>query len=116
LAPGAALPCHFPCFKLYKKQEIKPMSDTELLMKEVQTLPEGYAHEVLDFISRLKQGNNPAFLSSQNSISELPPAYSPEEALRKSAGRAAARRTNPALIVTSWKFSVKCEVNGNKLV
>jgi hypothetical protein len=33
------------------------MSDTELLMKEVQALPEGYVHEVLDFINHLKQGS-----------------------------------------------------------
>jgi hypothetical protein len=73
------------------------MSDTELLMKEVQGLPPGYAHKVLNFISRLKQGDSPAGFSGQTSVPELPPAYSPKEALRISAERAAARRTNPTL-------------------
>jgi hypothetical protein len=73
------------------------MSDTELLVKEIQSLPEGYAHEVLDFISRLKHKNSPTGLSEFNSVPELPSAYPPEEALHISAERAAARRVNPAL-------------------
>jgi hypothetical protein len=73
------------------------MSDTELLMKEVRSLPAGYIHEVLNFISCLKQKNSPAGLSGKNPVLSLPPAYSPEEALRISAERAAARRANPAL-------------------
>jgi hypothetical protein len=73
------------------------MSDTELLLREVQSLPEDRVHEVLNFINRLKQKNSPVFLSGQNSAFELLPAYSPEEALRKSAERAALRRANPAL-------------------
>jgi hypothetical protein len=64
------------------------MSDTELLIKEIRSLPFEYVREVLQFISRLKQGK---------SIDGLPPAYSTEEALRISAEKAAARRANPAL-------------------
>jgi hypothetical protein len=77
--------------------EVKWMSDTELLIEEVQALPKGYVHEVLNFISHLKQKNSPAGFPGKNSLPELPPAYSPEEALRKSAERAAARRANPVL-------------------
>jgi hypothetical protein len=76
------------------------MSDTELLVKEAQSLPPGCLREVLDFISRLKHEHTirgPAGGSGQNSVPELPLAYSLEEALRISAERAAARRANPAL-------------------
>jgi hypothetical protein len=66
------------------------MSDTELLIKEIETLPVDYAARVLDFIKSLKK--TPRTVSPG-----LPPAYSPEEALRVSAERSAARRANPAL-------------------
>jgi hypothetical protein len=68
------------------------MSDTELLIKEIEALPTGYAARVLDFIESLKK-TAPARTVAPG----LPPAYSPEEALCVSAGRSAARRANPAL-------------------
>jgi hypothetical protein len=46
----------FPGLRYVYGYEVKPMSDAELLIKEVQALPEGYVHEVLNFISRLKEG------------------------------------------------------------
>jgi hypothetical protein len=64
------------------------MSDTELLIKELETLPADYAARILDFI---------AFLKIPRPAGRFPPAYSPEEALRVSAARSVARRANPAL-------------------
>jgi hypothetical protein len=66
------------------------MSDTELLIKEVETLPADYVARILDFIQFLK-------MTPRTGSPCLPPAYSPEEALRVSAERSAARRANPAL-------------------
>jgi hypothetical protein len=66
------------------------MSDTELLIKEIETLPVDYTAKVLDFIKSLKETARPVSPG-------LPLAYSPEEALRVSAERSAARRANPAL-------------------
>jgi hypothetical protein len=66
------------------------MSDTELLIKEIEALPVGYAARILDFIEFLKK--MPRMVSPG-----FPPAYSPEEALRVSAERSAARYANPAL-------------------
>jgi hypothetical protein len=66
------------------------MSDTELLIKEIEALPTDYAARVLDFIESLKQ-------APRTVAPGLPPAYSPEVALRVSAERSAARRANPAL-------------------
>jgi hypothetical protein len=37
------------------KSEVKSMSDTELLVKEVQSLPPGCLQEVLDFVGYLRQ-------------------------------------------------------------
>jgi hypothetical protein len=67
------------------------MSETELLIKEIQTLPADYVTEVMNFIDLLKQGG-----SARKSYSGLP-VYSAEKALRVSAERAAVRRANPAL-------------------
>jgi hypothetical protein len=64
------------------------MLDT--LIKEIEALPVDYAARVLDFIEFLKK--TPRTVSPG-----FPPAYSPEEALRVSAERSAARRANPAL-------------------
>jgi hypothetical protein len=61
------------------------MSDTELLIKEIETLPVDYAARVLDFIKSLKETTR-----------TVPPGLPPEEALRVSAKRSAARRGNPA--------------------
>jgi hypothetical protein len=66
------------------------MSDTELLIKEIETLPVDYVVRILDFIEFLKK--TPRTVSPG-----FPPAYSPEEALRVSAERSAAKRANPAL-------------------
>jgi hypothetical protein len=68
------------------------MSDTELLIKEIETLPVDYVARILDFIEFLKKT-----APSRKVSPALPPAYSPEEALRVSAERSAARRANPAL-------------------
>jgi hypothetical protein len=68
------------------------MSDTELLIKEIEALPVDYAARILDFIQFLKTTTPPRTVSPC-----FPPAYSPEEALRVSAERSAARRSNPAL-------------------
>jgi hypothetical protein len=68
------------------------MSNTELLIKEIEALPEDYAARILDFIEFLKKTD------PQRKVSpDFPPAYSPEEALRVSAERSAARRADPAL-------------------
>jgi hypothetical protein len=68
------------------------MSDTELLIKEIEALPVDYAARILDFIEFLKKTAPPGKVSPG-----FPPAYSPEEALRVSAERSAARLANPAL-------------------
>jgi hypothetical protein len=68
------------------------MSNTELLIKEIETLPPDYTVKILRFIDALKKE-----LSSNRASPDFPPAYSPEEALRVSAERSAARRANPAL-------------------
>jgi hypothetical protein len=68
------------------------MSDTELLMKEIEVLPADYAASILDFIAFLKNAAPRRTVSTG-----FPAAYSPEEALRVSAARSAARRANPAL-------------------
>jgi hypothetical protein len=73
------------------------MSDTELLIKEIQSLPLDYVQEVVKFINRLKAGKSPASPLPRTGVFGLPPAYSSEEALRISAEKAAARRSNPAL-------------------
>jgi hypothetical protein len=68
------------------------MSNTELLIKEIEALPEDYTARILDFIEFLKKTD------PQRKVSPgFPPAYSPEEALRVSAERSAARRADPAL-------------------
>jgi hypothetical protein len=66
------------------------MSDTELLIEEIKALPADYTARILDFIESLKK-------TPQTVSPGFPPAYSPEEALRVSARRSAARRSNPAL-------------------
>ncbi|MCL1817304.1 MAG: DUF2281 domain-containing protein [Spirochaetaceae bacterium] len=72
------------------------MSNTELLIKEIQNLPAGFVDEVLDYIGRLKRENGSAKTASQ----KLPPAYSPEEALKISAQKA----SDSARIHTSRYF------------
>jgi hypothetical protein len=84
----------FPHFALLLDTEVSAMSDTELLIKEIQTLPLDYVQEVLKFIDLLKRDNSPA---SPSPCSVFSPAYSTGEALRISAEKAAARRANPAL-------------------
>jgi len=59
------------------------MSNTELLMEEIRTLPEDFVNEVLQFIEQLKGENT---MGNQT----LPPAYSPEEALKVSAQKVSA--------------------------
>jgi len=54
------------------------MSDTELLMEEIRTLPANFVGEVLQFIEHLKQENT-------QGNQTLPPAYSPQDALTVSA-------------------------------
>jgi hypothetical protein len=68
------------------------MSDTELLIKEIEALPVDYVARVLDFIEFLKKT-----APSRRVSSGFPLAYSSEEALRVSAERSVARRSNPAL-------------------
>jgi hypothetical protein len=71
------------------------MSDTELLMREIQTLPAAYAHEALVFIAALKQKRlqDVALASSELSgldsyIAENSPRTI-EEALQMAAAKAA---------------------------
>ena len=64
------------------------MSNTELLMEEIKTLPADHAVEVLQFIEHLKQRN-----SKGNQT--LPPAYSPEDALIVSAQKTSAPNHEP---------------------
>jgi hypothetical protein len=77
------------------------MSDTELLMKEIQTLPTAYVHEALELIAALKQkrfqGTNPASseLSGLGSyIAENSPRTI-EEALQMAAIKAADPNRKP---------------------
>jgi hypothetical protein len=68
------------------------MSDTEVLMQEIKTLPPDYVAEVLKFIDHLKQGESP---TPRHSSPLLPPAYSPREALRVAAEKAADPNRKP---------------------
>jgi hypothetical protein len=69
------------------------MSDTELLIKEVRSLPADYVKEALELITALKQKRHEGSLSylAKNGPRTI------EDALSVSAERAAARRANPAL-------------------
>ena len=72
------------------------MSNTELLIREIQTLPTDFVDEVLDFVGRLKQENG----SAETPPQKLPPVYSPEEALKISAQKA----SDPASVHASRYF------------
>ncbi|MDR1149847.1 MAG: DUF2281 domain-containing protein [Spirochaetaceae bacterium] len=83
------------------------MSNTELLIKEIETLPADYTARILDFIEFLKNTAPRRTVSS-----DFPVAYSPEEALRVSALRSAARRANPALnTMEKYKGCLKDSAN-----
>ena len=64
------------------------MSNTELLMEEIKTLPANFAGEVLQFIEHLKQ-------AKETGNRTLPPAYSPEDALKVSAQKISAPDYKP---------------------
>ena len=64
------------------------MSDTELLIEEIRTLPANFVGEVLQFIENLKNGNKPGNQT-------LPPAYSSEDALIVSAQKVAVPDREP---------------------
>ena len=64
------------------------MSDTELLINEIRTLPANFVSEILQFIEHLKQGNTP-----ENKT--FPPAYSPADALQVSAQKNSAPNREP---------------------
>jgi hypothetical protein len=83
------------------------MSDTELLIKEIEALPGDYVARILDFIEFLKKT-----APSRTVSPGFPPAYSPAEALRVSAERSAARRANPALhTMGKYKGCLKDSLN-----
>jgi hypothetical protein len=83
------------------------MSDTELLIKEIEALPVDYAARILDFIESLKKTVPPRAVSPG-----FPPAYSPEEALRVSALRSEARRANSGLnTMEKYKGCLKGSAN-----
>jgi hypothetical protein len=83
------------------------MSDTELLIKEIEALPAHYVAKILNFIEFLKNDASP-----QKAFPGFPPAYSPEEALRISAERSAARSANPVLnTIEKYKGCLKGSLN-----
>jgi hypothetical protein len=69
------------------------MSDTELLIKEIQTLPTAWVHEVLELIAALKQkrlqdmATSPELSGLDSSVAENSPRTI-EEALQMAAARA----------------------------
>jgi hypothetical protein len=73
------------------------MSDTELLLKEIEGLPASYMGEILDFVNYLKHKNSSAMEFSRvpRSKLELPPALDPEEALKEAARRSADPNRKP---------------------
>ena len=64
------------------------MSNTELLIEEIKTLPADFMEEVLQFIAHLKQKKTGEKLA-------LPPAYSPEDALIVSAQKKSVHDSEP---------------------
>jgi hypothetical protein len=68
------------------------MSDTELVLKEIASLPPACMDDLLDYIGFLKHKHAPAGLRSTFQRTglplELPPAYPPEEALKIAAEKA----------------------------
>jgi len=64
------------------------MSNTELLMEKIRTLPANFVEEVLQFIEHLKHEN-----TSANQT--LPSAYSPEDALKVSSQKKSTHGREP---------------------
>jgi hypothetical protein len=75
------------------------MSDTELILKEIETLPSDCVDELLDYIGFLKHKHTPGGLRSifrpTGPSPELPPAYPPAEALKIAAEKAADPNRKP---------------------
>jgi len=64
------------------------MSNTELLVERIRTLPPNFVDEVLLFIEHFKPENTSAH-------QHLPPAYSPKDALKVSAQKNSAPDREP---------------------
>jgi hypothetical protein len=75
------------------------MSETELVLKELETLPSACMDDLLAYIGFLKFKHTPPGLRTifqrTNLSLELPPAYSPEDALKIATEKAADTNRKP---------------------
>jgi hypothetical protein len=85
------------------------MSETELLLKEIEKLPAGYMGEILDFVGYLQQkhGSPENPWMNWDFHKPLPDPHTIDEALQMGAARAAAERADPSLGITKFQGCMK---------
>jgi hypothetical protein len=85
------------------------MSDTELLLKEIEKLPAACMGEVFDFVGYLRQkhGSPENPWMNWDFHKPLPDPRSIEEALQMGAARAAAERADPSLGIAQFQGCMK---------
>jgi hypothetical protein len=86
------------------------MSDTELLLKEIEGLPSGQVGEILDFVGYLKSKAAPAEQKSEakpRAAQTFKPMRTKEELMKEAADRAARERETGESTFSSFRGCLK---------